>query len=420
MSDWKEYKLSDIVDIKHGYAFKGESFSDEPTNNILVTPGNFKIGGGFKGNKLKYHKGDIPTDYILSHEDIIVTMTDLSKQTDTLGFSAKVPNDNSKVFLHNQRIGLLQFKNSAFSSEFLYWLMRAEHYQKFVAGSATGATVKHTSPTKIRAFKFKAPSDDIVRKKIAKILSNYDELIENNFKRMKLLKESTRLIYEEWFLCFKIDGKKLEVDSETSLPFGWEKKKLKDITSYVARGISPKYVESNGAIVLNQKCIRDNFVNIDLSRSHSLDKKVSKEKKLQFGDVLINSTGTGTLGRVAQIFEIIEGMTVDSHVSIVRANEMISPYILGRTLEYLEEYITNLGKGATNQQELGRADLESLVQIIIPPVDYQDKYEKYASPIFKEINNLRKENQLLIEARDILLPRLMTGMIDVDNMKVAI
>lgn len=86
MADWKEYKLGDLIDVKHGFAFKGEFISSEPTNNILVTPGNFHIGGGFKTSKFKYYKGDYPANYILNAGDVVITMTDLSQEGDTLGF----------------------------------------------------------------------------------------------------------------------------------------------------------------------------------------------------------------------------------------------------------------------------------------------------------------------------------------------
>ena len=130
---WKEYSLDELINIKHGYAFKGEFFSEEPTDDILLTPGNFAIGGGFKAQKLKYYNGDFPVDYILDENDVIVTMTDLSKEADTLGFSAKVPAWYGKRFLHNQRIGLVKLKTDDFDKDYLYWLMRTFSYQRFVA-----------------------------------------------------------------------------------------------------------------------------------------------------------------------------------------------------------------------------------------------------------------------------------------------
>ncbi|MCT8778519.1 restriction endonuclease subunit S, partial [Glaesserella parasuis] len=100
-------KLGDFINVKHGFAFKGEFITTKVNNNCLVTPGNFAIGGGFKSDKFKFYTGEIPREYILEENDLIVTMTDLSKEADTLGYSALVPKIENKIMLHNQRIGLI-------------------------------------------------------------------------------------------------------------------------------------------------------------------------------------------------------------------------------------------------------------------------------------------------------------------------
>ena len=92
----------------------------------------------------------------------------------------------------------------------------------------------------------------------------------------------------------------------------WEIKTLEEVCEFISRGISPKYTESQGLVVVNQKCIRNHVVNLELTRLHDNNlKAVSSEKFIKNGDVLINSTGTGTLGRVAQVTEDIKA-TVDS------------------------------------------------------------------------------------------------------------
>jgi len=417
--NWEEFKLGDIVSIKHGYAFKGEFFVDTPTENILLTPGNFNIGGGFKKDKLKYYLGKVPQDYILSEGDIIVTMTDLSKMTDTLGFSARIPKDNSKTFLHNQRIGLVQLIDDAFDIGFMYWLMRSAHYQQFVAGSATGATVKHTSPSKIYAFKFKAPFEKSEQQKIAHILSAYDDLIENNLKRIKLLEEMAQITYEEWFVRMKFPGcEQAVIDPETGLPEGWKQEPLSNVTIYINRGMAPKYVEEDGYFVINQKCIRNKYISFEEARLTLNKQKTDVNKLLRRFDILVNSTGTGTLGRVAQLMDEPDKATVDTHVTIVRAKDNISALYLGRTLELLQPLIESLGKGATNQQELGRADLASIVKVIVPSKKLQLKFDAMVLPIYMCLSKLRVQNQRLKEARDILLPRLMTGLIDVNSLEI--
>lgn len=80
MSEWKEVKLGDFFKVKHGFAFKGKNITTEKTLDILVTPGNFHIGGGFKFDKFKYFNADYPQEYILQENDIVITMTDLSSR----------------------------------------------------------------------------------------------------------------------------------------------------------------------------------------------------------------------------------------------------------------------------------------------------------------------------------------------------
>ncbi|MFY7852213.1 MAG: restriction endonuclease subunit S, partial [Brevundimonas sp.] len=142
--------------IKHGYAFKGEHFRDVPPGDILLTPGNFAIGGGFQLGKVKYYGGPPAPGYVLVPGELLVTMTDLSKAGDTLGYPAIVPDDGRR-YLHNQRLGKVEIRDPRISRDFVYWLMRTRPYRDEILSSVTGSTVKHTSPKKIEAFEFALP-----------------------------------------------------------------------------------------------------------------------------------------------------------------------------------------------------------------------------------------------------------------------
>ena len=117
-NNWSLTKLENHISIKHGYAFKGRDFKDYETYDCLLTPGNFGVGGGFKSDKFKYYEGIVPEDYILKEDDLVVTMTDLSKESDTLGFSALIPNFKNRRILHNQRTGLVEFKGESIDKTF--------------------------------------------------------------------------------------------------------------------------------------------------------------------------------------------------------------------------------------------------------------------------------------------------------------
>ncbi|MEV5489659.1 restriction endonuclease subunit S [Streptomyces bobili] len=157
MTEWRERKLGELIKIKHGFAFKGEHFSDKPgAGPVLVTPGNFAVGGGFRKAKPKHYTSEIPEDFVLTEGDLIVTMTDLSKAADTLGYGALVPGD--AVYLHNQRIGLVQFLNPCeLDKRFLCYAMRMPDYRHHVVAGATGSTVKHTSPSRICEYSLMFP-----------------------------------------------------------------------------------------------------------------------------------------------------------------------------------------------------------------------------------------------------------------------
>ena len=181
---WEVFSLLKLSSIKHGYAFKGEWFSEEETDFILISPGNFKINGGFNFAKNKYYKGKYSNDYVLIENDLIVNMTDLSKKGDTLGSTALIPEINFKTKLHNQRVGKFEIfdKRNIF---YIYFLTNQFDYKNYILGSATGTTVRHTSPSRISAFKFDFPSVDLIEKfnfLIAPIIKKNNQNPSNQYK----------------------------------------------------------------------------------------------------------------------------------------------------------------------------------------------------------------------------------------------
>lgn len=190
---WSKQELNTIIDIKHGYAFKGEFFTDNETENILLTPGNFKIGGGFNDAKFKYYFGEIPYEYILRRDDLIVTMTDLSKAGDTLGYPALVPAKPGQRFLHNQRLGKIMFKVDAHLKYYLYNILQRPEYRHYILGSATGSTVKHTSPTRILCYKAIIPDNSILDK-FDKIAQSLYQKVQENSNQNRILAQIRDLL----------------------------------------------------------------------------------------------------------------------------------------------------------------------------------------------------------------------------------
>ena len=151
----------------------------------------------------------------------------------------------------------------------------------------------------------------------------------------------------------------------------WRTATLADVAVIIGRGVTPKYSDSGAVVVLNQKCIRDGRVDLHPSRRHdSIAKPVTPEKLLRIGDVLVNSTGTGTLGRIAAVRSLTVPTTVDSHVTIVRPQEWTDARWLGYSLLASQSMIEAMAEGSTGQTELSRYSL-SLLPLPIPSLREQ-------------------------------------------------
>ena len=173
---WEVKELTNLITIKHGFAFKGEYFSSTPNGKILLTPGNFHRDGHlYFGSKTKYYTGEIPEEYILSNDDLLIVMTDLTAEMTILGNTLILSDSN--VNLHNQRIGKIGFSDEDFHLDFLNLLMNFRYVKEFVKLTATGTTVRHTSPTKIMDCDVPIPSLPEQRK-IASIISCIQSNIE--------------------------------------------------------------------------------------------------------------------------------------------------------------------------------------------------------------------------------------------------
>ena len=398
-------RLSDFIKIKHGFAFKGEYFSARPTKDVLVTPGNFAIGGGFKADKFKYYAGAVPEDYILKAGDLVVTMTDLSVDADTLGYSALIPNDSSVQFLHNQRVGLVQQIKEGIDLGFLYYLMRTREYQSYVVGGASGSTVKHTSPDRIASFEYDFPSLPTQRK-IAEILYAYEEKIENNNSNIKKLETLAKEFFEEWFVKFRFPGYEQSewVENETEkVPKGWKIGTISKIAD-----INPRTeVETSVTPFVEMRDLPENGMSFVFEQK----REVANGSRFKNHDTL--------LARITPCLE--NGKTgyvncLDEEEVGCGSTEFI---VLRPKATYFREYIYLLARndkfrrfaigrmvGSSGRQRVSGADIDRF-QIIEPEADIIQKFHNITSRLFKKIREASSENQILEQSRNILLSKLI-------------
>lgn len=243
--------------------------------------------------------------------------------------------------------------------------------------------------------------------KVVALLSSLDEKIVVNNNINDNLQQQAAAIFRSWFVdCAPFGGK---------APDEWKNVTLEDITALISRGITPKYADDTDQIVINQKCIRNHTIDLSLARTHT--PKVINEKWLRFGDLLINSTGDGTLGRAAQVWFQPKNLTVDSHVTIARPAKENLIFYIGLWGILHEKEIESLHTGSTGQTELPR-DRVKAMELRLPDNDTLDRFNALITPMATAIVANQEENNRLAALRDAILPKLMSGEIDVSAVQL--
>lgn len=305
----------------------------------------------------------------------------------------------------NQDIKCLDSYGEVENEFIFYWLLSQKDYLMAKVG-VTGIGAGKFDLDFLQKLMVPIPSER-ERKSIVGFASSISEKIRCNAKVNENLLEQALAIYKNWFCDYAL--------SDGILPENWKITTIDAISSLVTRGIAPKYDDSSDQIVLNQKCIRDHTIDISLSRRH-LPKKIN-EKWISKGDLLINSTGTGTLGRVAQVWFEANNMTVDSHVTIVRPKDPILQSYIGFWGLSHESEIEAQHTGSTGQTELPR-DRVKTMELPLPDEDTLSKFNELVIPMTSTVISNQEENARLSQLRDALLPKLMSGKIDVSNIQL--
>ena len=396
--------LRDYIRIKHGYAFKGRNISTIDNNVVLVTPGNFSVGGGFKEDKCKYFDAEYPYDYVLKEDDLIVTMTDLSKSIDTLGYSALVPTGkNRRVYLHNQRIGLVTINSDEINKHYIYWFMRSPYYQKMIAATSTGSTVHHTSPDRILDVEIELPKLED-QNKIAAFLDNIENQIQLNNEINNNLLEQVLTLYRNRFIDTVNNKRRIfRADKYFDISIGktpprkepqWFSTNPQDITwvSISDMGTCGLYISSSSEQLTREAVERHNVKIVP-------DNTILLSFKLTVGRIAI------TNGEMTTNEAIAHFKTDKKEI-----NEYLYCYL--KCFNYQTMGSTSSIATAVNSKIIKG------MPFVVPTDDELIDFHSVAAPIFAKIKANQTESKNLTAVRDILLPKLMSREIDVSNIEL--
>lgn len=290
---------------------------------------------------------------------------------------------------------------------YLYYLLTQDTFISYVMKGSKGCKMPRGDKEYNMDFEITLPPLSCQRR-ISSLLSSLDDKIGVNRAICRNLEEQAQALFKEWFVDFAPFKGRPFVDTELGrIPEGWKVGTLGELCGFISRGLSPKYDKSSDEIVLGQTCVRNNIVTLNNSRRHVI-KTTQSSKKVKQWDVLINSTGIGSLGRVGVVYFDMDNVAFDSHLTVVRSKEEVYRHYIGRNLLSRQREIENMAVGSTGQTELPKKDVLTM-KIIVPPADVllqtNSLFENYANMMYRLI----EESSRLSRLRDTMLPRLMSG-----------
>lgn len=400
MAEWRKKCLGEITSfMSKGIPPKYVERENENTVRVLNQKCNRNFEINYEESRLHdCSKKKVPADKMLQPGDVLINSTG----TGTAGRVAQLYDVPKPTTIDGHMI-LLRPTEEIASIYYGYAVKAFQPKIETLAEGSTGQTEinrKRLQEEIVISF----PKEKETQERIARFLLNIDKKIKVNDKINKNLLEQALAIYKEWFYDYAL--------SDGVRPENWKITTIDAISSLVTRGIAPKYDDGSDQIVLNQKCIRDHTIDLSLARRH-LPKKIN-EKWISKGDLLINSTGTGTLGRVAQVWFEANNMTVDSHVTIVRPKDPILQSYIGFWGLSHESEIEAQHTGSTGQTELPR-DRVKAMELPLPDEDTLSKFNELVIPMTSTVISNQEENASLSQLRDALLPKLMSGELDVSD-----
>ena len=300
----------------------------------------------------------------------------------------------------------LRADESKIYPKYLFAVLRSREIQQQIYNTNVGDVIPHFKKQFLDQLMIPIPERSI-QESIGDLYYVLSLKAERNKMINDNLMQQAVTIFKSWFVEYSpFDG--IE-------PKEWETVNLEKIASLISRGIAPKYSDNSDQIVINQKCIRNHMIDLSQARTHT--PKVINEKWLRFGDLLINSTGDGTLGRAAQVWFQPQNITVDSHVTVVRPAKENLIFYIGLWGVLHEREIESLHTGSTGQTELPKERVKAL-ELHLPDNGTLDRFNTLIAPMAAAIVSMQNENNKLAILRDALLPKLMSGEIDVSGVQL--
>jgi type I restriction enzyme S subunit len=416
---WRQARLGDHVEIQTGFPFKSKDYTEDPSGIALLRGDNI-VQGNLRWEGVKRWPNSGSTNYnkyLLCEDDVVVAM---DRPWIEAGLKYAWITKRNLPCLLVQRVSRLRGINGL-STGYVRYIIGHHSFTDYVKGIWTGVAVPHISESQIRAFHFQLPPAH-VQARIVAILRAYDDLIENNTRRIKILEQMAQMLYREWFVNFRFPGHdkvKLAKSEVGEIPIGWELKRMDEVVEVIdcLHSKKPEHIADGSGLLLQLFNIGENG-KLDISKrflvSDSVYKLWTSRIEVRGGDCVITN-----VGRIAAVAQIPAGL----RAALGRNMTGIRPR--GITPTYLIEYLLSpyMAAEVSKKKDAGAImdslNVKGIVRLTVPmpPPELMQDFEQLSRPLRRQVEVLVQKNLNLRSTLDLLLPKLVSGEVSVEQIE---
>jgi len=404
-------KLGYHAEIFPGYAFESHRFTDDPSGVALVKGDNLQQGF-IDWTAAKYWPAEDAEErqkFELRAGDVVLAM---DRPWVTAGLKwAHIKKHDPKCLLV-QRISRLRSKNGL-DQTFLRCVISSRYFSDYIQPIVTGVNVPHISGKQIGDFKIPLPSA-AVQRKIAAIVSAYDELIENNKRRISLLEKLAEEIYREWFVRLRFPGHE-NVKRVSGIPQGWHVAELRELAAINPSSISRRD-KPETILYIDISSVSTNRIN-EVTLYEANEAPGRARRQVKHGDIIWSSVRPSNRA-YCLIYEPPENLIVSTGFAVIRPNAA-TPFtflFFAVTSNPFVDQMTVVARGAA-YPATSFDDFEK-AKVLAPSASLMARFHEEIEPLFRQKHLLSLQTDHLVATRDILLPRLISGKLPVENLNI--
>lgn len=400
--------LGNYIDTLKGFAFKSGWFEEKGTPVVKVT--------NFTDDSVSMERVDRVSDdiarkyqrYVLLKDDVVVQTVGSwpSNPASVVGKVIKIPAQANKALL-NQNAVIIK-PNEKLNKSYLFYLLKTDSFKSYIVGTARGAASQASiTLDAIKNFKFLCPAIE-EQVKVAEILNSYDDLIENNTRRIAILETMAQNLYREWFVNFRFPGheqSQWQDSPQGKIPAGWVVKKLYEIATVNSESITNKNAPE---IIYYVDISSVNTGSIEEIKPMNFKEAPSRARRIvRHGDI-IWATVRPNRKQFSYIANPVENTIVSTGFAVLRAEKVPASFLYqATTTDSFTAYLVNHATGAAYPAV--NATVFENAEILVPDKDLLEKFDDLVAITMKQIEVLKKKNKNLKQQRDMLLSKLIGG-----------